>query len=363
MLKQLAYLIGMAVLIYVAVVYDNEAMLLPVIFAGVLLVTDGILLYYIRRKHQLSVSIPQSVVQQREPLYAELSLCNEGRLHARDVRVRLTTICRGRKQRLKLSMQSQAGQTVTERIRLSCGACGRYDVTRAELSLYDPLHIFRVKKTVRLSEQIFVMPERVPVHVRTDEAIQEQTAENDRYDGKKGGSAADELYGFRAFQAGDKQNAVHWRLSAKKEELLVKEYAAPQAKEAVILLELAAKNERSTGGRREERILSASSGIAEALLREHIPHRIVWQSGNELVCIPVRAQEDMDTFIAETFERKRVRHPADLRQLYEAVCAEEVCGREILLDQRGALSLNGEKLLELTGDDWRQRLEETELVL
>lgn len=363
MLKQLVYLTGMAVLVYVAVIYDNEAMLLPVAFAGLLLLTERILLYYIRRKHQLSVAIPQSVIQQGEPLYAELSLRNEGRLHVKDVRVRLTVVCRGKRQRLKLFMQSQAGQTVTDRIRLACGACGRYDVTRAELDLYDPLHIFGVKKQIRLSGQIFVIPERVPVHIRTDEAVQWQTAENDRYDVKKGGSAADELYGFRTFQAGDKQNAVHWRLSAKRDELIVKEYAAPQAEEIVILLELAAKNERKTGGRREERILSAASGIAEALLREHIPHRIVWQSGKELVCIPVRAQEDIDTFFAEAFERKRVRHPSDLRHLYKAAYEEELCGREILLDQRGALSLNGEKLLELTGDDWRQRLEETELVL
>lgn len=61
--------------------------------------------------------------------------------------------------------------------------------------------------------------------------------EADVYDDFHPGDDPSEIFGVREFRAGDKMQSIHWKLSAKSDDLLVRENSQPKACPLVFLLE------------------------------------------------------------------------------------------------------------------------------
>ena len=57
------------------------------------------------------------------------------------------------------------------------------------------------------------------------------------YDDFHPGDDPSEIFGVREFRAGDKMQSIHWKLSAKSDDLLVRENSQPKACPLVFLLE------------------------------------------------------------------------------------------------------------------------------
>ena len=71
------------------------------------------------------------------------------------------------------------------------------------------------------------MPKITPVMIEVGLASRYFQGEAEVYDDKTGGAAVSEVFQIRSFQPGDKIQNIHWKLSAKEDELMVRENSLP----------------------------------------------------------------------------------------------------------------------------------------
>lgn len=102
------------------------------------------------------------------------------------------------------------------------------------------------------------------------------------------GGGPGEDYDPRLYRPGDPINTIHWKLSAKREELVVRETLEPVVRRPLITLD-----RMGTPGELDRR-LDVLSGVARALLEAGRPFRLVWLDGEsgELTGREIEGEED-----------------------------------------------------------------------
>lgn len=113
--------------------------------------------------------------------------------------------------------------------------CGTVNIHMDRVELFDLLWLFKSETVYRSSRKLVVLPEIIYADKenksRESEAQQESTYTLYSTDNS-------EIIDLRPFVAGDPLNKIHWKLSGKTDELIVREYGAPIEVKDVILVDL-----------------------------------------------------------------------------------------------------------------------------
>jgi len=140
-------------------------------------------------------------------LEADLLVPDEKRVRCRTKRVRLMILPRGH---LDLAQK------------LVFPYRGEYRIGAKDLYVYDFFRILRVRKRLDTYMTITVLPRRLTL--REEHRFSTTNLDSERVKNVKGADRA-EVSNIRTYVAGDPRKSIHWKLSTKSEELMVKEYA------------------------------------------------------------------------------------------------------------------------------------------
>lgn len=146
-----------------------------------------------------------------------------------------------------------AGTAVQTTLQVSFETRGRHSVGLIRVSSPFPVGFFTRYWEFSLSDQCVVFPRPVPFAVRSAHAGGRQTGQVSRtLRGTDG-----ELEGIREYSGSEPLKAIHWKLSARDRELLIKEFGSQTAEPLMIRLE------ELSGGNLEERLSQAAWLIRE----------------------------------------------------------------------------------------------------
>lgn len=118
--------------------------------------------------------------------------------------------------------------------------CGIVDINIKKARLQDYLGIFTAKRDFKGKCELVVMPEPV-LSLRVKpyaERQQEYSVNNNREEDT-------EVVDLREFQPGDKLNRVHWNMSVRTDELIVKQYGDMDSLKYAVLVDLTQGNEKN----------------------------------------------------------------------------------------------------------------------
>jgi uncharacterized protein (DUF58 family) len=113
--------------------------------------------------------------------------------------------------------------------------CGPVCVYMERLVLYDLLRLFQVENKYRSYRRFVVLPEIIYAE-RGKGTV--RTEDEDEYDEKISATDNSEVVGLRTFAPGDLVNRIHWKLSTRTDELIVREYGTLVEKKNIILVDL-----------------------------------------------------------------------------------------------------------------------------
>lgn len=116
--------------------------------------------------------------------------------------------------------------------------CGSLKVGVVKAYIYDPVRLFRLKIKCDGNASIIVMPHLAEPDLYTLYTPPLSDMDTQYYSNKTHGDDSSEIFDVREYREGDNISRVHWKLSAKEENLFVKEYSLPISRSNVILLEL-----------------------------------------------------------------------------------------------------------------------------
>lgn len=151
--------------------------------------------------------------------------------------------------------------------------CGRLAVEAEEIKLLDLLGIYEAVVPVHEEQECLVFPKST---LRNQEAGQIYiNGVSEAMESKEKGYDFSEISGIREYIPGDKLQNIHWKLSVKKDELMVKERISVSAQQLNVLVELANDEEM-----RLEAVLELADSITRSFVTQNLPFTIYYYSTN-----------------------------------------------------------------------------------
>lgn len=181
------------------------------------------------------------------------------------------------------------GRRIVE-ISLKPVLCGRINVELSELTVKDIMSFFQIKSNNSVRYAINVMPRRV----KTDNKTQSAEGVSDESENSHKDSAGSEVVDIREYLRGDSLKAIHWKLSAKKDELFVREKGDSISDRPILLFEL---DESCING-----ILDTVYAVVRHSVKDNRSIKVCWAG---------RGNEQLVSFIAE--------EESDIYRLFEKV--------------------------------------------
>jgi uncharacterized protein (DUF58 family) len=172
------------------------------------------------------------------------------------------------RQTLFLPVNARAEQLVEHRIQSQY--CGKITVELSQIKYYDYLGIFTIKKKLGVCTEAFVLPQIQFIDARIDTATN-VSMESSTYSKVKPGDNPSEIFDIRPFRDGDRMRNIHWKLSSKLDEWMVKEFSQPTDSTVLLLTELLAPNMQML-----DTLVDVLATLSHFLTENQMNHRIAW---------------------------------------------------------------------------------------
>lgn len=254
--------------LYVAGIYHAPAGL----FAGsvelALFLFLSVSIYFLRRKIYGVVLPDQNGMQREQALPCRLKVSNRGRWPVWLWDARVLWKQDGRKNRRKLSGQVEARGEARAEFEISAPHCGFVELRLQRLRVWDPLRLFHIRVRFKGGKPVLRIPVFPPKNVLRVESARGETLQDfgsDQEPAPSVGNDVWEVQQYREYQAGDSVKNIHWKLSARSEELWVKEYSRGDAHRIGLFLDLAQRKPLDADGKDAfyEIFLALLMGLAE----------------------------------------------------------------------------------------------------
>ena len=366
MLSFIGLVVCMLATVYVAFMYHNAFLMLLVVLEAVLFALSFFTLLYQKCVIRGRLEFPVGISEQGKTTLVKLIVANRGVLSVS--RLKATVVVkdgfREKKKKYRMTLP-KVGRGETELMHgISFAGTGTYEVTLKKLRIYDTTGLLHC--TVRLDStgRVQVMPKLCDVPVRLTLATKNFYGEADVYDDQLPGYDNSEIFQVREYQKGDRLQNVHWKLTAKQDELMVKELSLPKACPVIFLMEYHPKK-RTKNHPDVITYMEAAASISFSVMEAGCPHYVVWYDGTEgdIKRLRVDNEESLFYFIGLLMQMCFEKPKESLLQRYKEKYRMEPYVWAVSLDEDLVLKKGEETLTQLAGDDLEQELARIELVL
>lgn len=169
--------------------------------------------------------------------------------------------------------------------------CGKLIIEIQSLKIYDYLTFSSVKKKVNKSKEIIVLPQIYDLNFSSN-VININSLDGEIFSKDKAGDDPSEVFNVREYVEGDKIQRIHWKLSSKVDNVMIKEYSQPIVHNSIIIVEFCeSKNNINT----IQGIIETAISLSHMLLSYNYIHYICWYDKNKdfFNKIIINSEEDM----------------------------------------------------------------------
>ena len=199
------------------------------------------------------------------------------------------------KQELYVTVDKRRTTTVT--CNLVSEHTGNLKISIIKIRIFDYLKLFSLRKAKQEEIRVAVLPLYNELTEDYLENSSKMQIESDSFSSIKAGDDPSEVFAIREYREGDRLQRIHWKLSVKQNQLMIKDFSEPMNCSVVVFADL--------GIPREEDALNAVDSILEYalslsysfILRRQI-HYITWYDKNLGTCRRVRIVNEKDLFEA-----------------------------------------------------------------
>lgn len=195
-----------------------------------------------------------------------------------------------------LSLNSRSKELVP--LDLSSKYCGHIHVNVNKVQYYDFLDIFTKEIDVNSLSQLFILPKRYPMSVTVADSNVGLTDSFSHEINKRGNDGL-EIFGIKEYSKEDNLKHVHWKLTSKFDELIVKELSEAVNYTFLVLLDLSVVDQTKKNSPTViDAMIDTFISISEALLEEGYEHSIAWyDKGSDFVQVEEVYSKDQLTFL------------------------------------------------------------------
>lgn len=289
---------------YQIAIFVGVLLLLP-IFSYVLSIIAGILV-------KVDIEAKEEQIHQEEEFKIRLHVKNRSIFPIMNGVLRISygyEIGDKKKQKIKFRVIGR-GETV-QNISLNAAYCGNIRFVLYGLSIQDYFHVFSFRKRMNCSygQVIYPMLQNITLDIQNNTSFY-----NDEYEEfyeDHPGNDPSEIYDIRDYREGDKLQRIHWKLSSKRDQYMVKEYSDPVVIDAVVICDNSSSYEGMELVKWWSSLLERTAQVSYSLLMNKVNHYVYWFDEEQVrgEKKEVRDEKDLHICINQLLQCKRNRNP------------------------------------------------------
>lgn len=167
--------------------------------------------------------------------------------------------------------------------------CGKVKIHASMLECQDLLGLFAFRRAVDICQEMLIYPPELRLHTELYQKPETKSF-GEMYDPYKKGQDVSEVSGLRDYVPGDSMNSIHWKLSGKLDQLIVREFGRPSHYNTLILYEMM-KNvgDVEIPNACNNAALALTVSLSMGLLELSLEHNVGRVLDGELQSFPVNA--------------------------------------------------------------------------
>ena len=268
--------------------------------------------FYVYMRFRMYQDIEQRVIVKGDSTLYSFTIANEDYITFRSVKVNFlhdkSTISNAESIK-EYCLLPNASETMKTNIR--CNYRGEYNVGADTIEIMDFLYLFKIIYPIRSNMKVTVLP-RVIAISRLGIAPARKDAKTFPYILNSSQEAMD--IETRNYQAGDSIKQIHWKVTAKKNQLFSRKYISNPKSEVIILMDLRPIHEDDlTNTITEDQILESTLAIANYYKDNNTKVKLYYEQEG-IQKIAIKGKSDFDLFY-QLCVRIRFQTQMDIDQL------------------------------------------------
>lgn len=361
-------LLIVALCFYFGIIYTNTAILTIGYTLLVLIVISIVELVY--RFFTISgyIDVPISMTEEGKPVNAVVRIRNKSFLPAGKVEVKVGSKNmfqkKGHAQWITLPNVSVGEQK--HPLRLEIKGAGCHDILVKRMKIHSVFGLIYLSKKCKDFSSVLILPDIHSVNVQLTEGVRNFLGDADVYDEFRPGHDSGETFEIRAYREKDKLQSIHWKLSAKMDELMVKEHSLPRACAVVLMLEFHPLKQRK--GRKKDWDASAylelAASLSFGLMEEKCPHFVAWYSEEKQGIRRIRVDDEESFYLfLDAYLREAIPAEKDIREEYRKDYKNEWYLHDVTINEKLEIYKNGEYFTKLDEKKIKDECEKLEILL
>ena len=294
-----------------------------------------------RRRHIMArLRMPEICGSKREDFCIEAELTNASRFPLSEIRVEVgyQDLYSGKREKVWGTAILDGESTVRLRFFMNSEYCGAIAFWLSRVTISDYLGVFKAR--CRLSEGTFifsVLPEGKKEIPEVEALAQHMVAEGEASSLNQAGDDPSETYDIRPYREGDTMHRIHWKMTAKMDQLLVRDFSQPAEDTTLVLLDLR-KTEHKLLREDWDHFLEVTASLSRKLLQVGCIHYVAWMDVEAAGLCRIRVGEEEEwQGMLSALLRGTVYEDGDIEVYYKENYGEETLGEIIRIDLRGQI--------------------------
>lgn len=232
------YIVVMLISIFGLLFYHNYAMLIVLIIMAVMPFYSNICAYIISKRLKINLEIEQASVAKNHNIYLKIRINNPTFFSTDNVvlQIKVYNAFYNNDEIFTIIVPASAKEIRQIEWEFSSKYSGRIIASLESAKVKDVFRVFTFNCDAKSEAEIIVMPDSKKLE-NNFHMLSEGEGEQNEVQYRKGTDVS-EISEIREYIPGDKLQSVHWKLSAKQDKMMVKEYGMPYTNEFIIIPEL-----------------------------------------------------------------------------------------------------------------------------
>ncbi len=302
--SKIAYLFLLAAMFLFYIMFIDSMSLLTLIIAAVFPVIQLIILSCIARNITAALNIEKKTINKNTESRIIVKIKNHSVLpvSCAVATLQITNTLTGESQSLTTMLPVPSDNEQSIKFSVSYAHCGRVAVTLKSIKIYDYIKLFSKTITYGISQETVVIPSLASINPDVQTSLS-TTNDCSEFSKVKPGDDSSEIFNIREYAYGDKINRIHWNLTTKLDELMVKEYSLPVSCSILIVFEFCSDRTSENRFFKNDAAIETAMSLSYFMIQNSISHQIAWyDAGTRLYNTEtIKSEDDFAVFLGSIF--------------------------------------------------------------
>lgn len=368
MISIISVLLIVGLCFYIGILYINPVILTIGYALGILMAVSLVELVYRCFTLKCYIDVPISMTESGKPVNVVVQIHNKSIFPAGKVEVRIVNknVFHQKGESRWITLDNVSIGKNKQMIKLVINGAGCHDITASHMRITSMFGLLSLKRRCKDFASVLIMPEIHSTGIQITEAVRNFLGDADVYDDFRPGHDSGETFEIRNYREKDKLQSIHWKLSAKMDELMVKENSMPKACAVILMIE--AKPVKFKKFSRKEMdagaYLELISSVSYSLMDQKCPHFVAWYSAQKEGVRRIRVDDEESFYLfLDAYLREMIAVEKDIREEYRRDYKSEWYLYDIVINESLELYKNGELVTKLDEKKIKDECEKMELLL